>query len=95
MEILKILSNFKPKNHHFGHFGFGCKKSSKFEENPIINIYSLVPQIDHPAALCVRIVVKKTSVKNMSQEGNHFFKVQKSFCREMTDGIKLILKYNP
>ena len=33
--------------------GFGGKKSSKFEEIPIINIYSLlVPQIDHPVALC-------------------------------------------
>ena len=31
---------------------FGCKKSSKFEENSKINIYSLVPQIDHPVALC-------------------------------------------
>ena len=36
---------------NFGHFGFGCKKSSKFEENPIINIYSLVPQIGYLVAL--------------------------------------------
>ena len=27
------------------------QKSSKFEENSKINIYSLVPQIDHPVAL--------------------------------------------
>ena len=31
---------------------FGCKKSSIFEENLKINIYSLVSQIDHPVALC-------------------------------------------
>ena len=60
-----ILSNFKPKNHHFGHFirkivkksqnwwFCGCKKSSQFEENSKINIYSLALQIDHPVALCV------------------------------------------
>ena len=35
--------------------GFDCKKSSKFEENSKINIYSFVPvpQIDHPVALCI------------------------------------------
>ena len=57
-----ILSNFKPKkspfwlflleklskNHKIGDFGF--KKLSKFEENSKINIYSLVPQIDHHVA---------------------------------------------
>ena len=32
--------------------GFGCKKLSKFEEISKINIYSLVPQIEHPVALC-------------------------------------------
>ena len=56
-----ILINFKPKNHNVGHFfkiaknsqnlWFWLKKSSKFEENSMINIYSLVPQIDHPVAL--------------------------------------------
>ena len=58
-----ILRNFKPKKMTFWPFllekypkihkigGFGCKKSLKFEENPKINIYSLVPQIDHPVAL--------------------------------------------
>ena len=33
-------------------WGFWLQKSSKFEENSKINIYSLVPQIDHPVALC-------------------------------------------
>ena len=54
LEILMILSNFKPKKSTFWPFfienwskihkigGFGCKKSTKFEENPIINFYSLV-----------------------------------------------------
>ena len=40
------------KIHKIGWFG-GKKKSSKFEENSKINIYSLVPQIDHPVALCI------------------------------------------
>ena len=33
--------------------GFSCKKSSKFEENSMINIYFLVPKIDYPVALCI------------------------------------------
>ena len=49
-----ILSNFKPKVSPFCPFllekyskihkigGFGCKKSSNFDENSKINIYSLV-----------------------------------------------------
>ena len=53
-----ILSNFKHEKSSFWPFllekyskiykigGFGCKKSSKFDENLKINIYSLVPQID-------------------------------------------------
>jgi len=64
LEIFMILSNFKPKRSLFWPSlleklskilkigDFGCKKSSKFEENSKINNYSLVPQIDHPVALC-------------------------------------------
>ena len=59
--ISMIFTNFKPKKSPFWPFlveklpkihqiGFGCKKSSKFEENS--NIYSLVPQIYHPVSLC-------------------------------------------
>ena len=33
-----------------------AKKSLKFEEKPKINIYSLVPQIDHPVALCTNLL---------------------------------------
>ena len=62
-EILMILSNFKPKKSSFWPFllekypkihkicGFVCKKPSKFEENSKFNMYSLVPQIDHPVTL--------------------------------------------
>ena len=64
MEILMFLSNFQPKkitilaifirkivkNSKIG--GFGCRKSSKFEENSMTNTFSLVPQINHPVALC-------------------------------------------
>ena len=58
------LSNFKPQKSLFWPLllekypniqkigGFGCKNSSKYEENSKINIYSLVLQIDHPVALC-------------------------------------------
>ena len=62
-EILRILSNFlkaySPIKLQFWSFllekyslihkigGFGCKNSSKFEENSKINIYYLVPQIEH------------------------------------------------
>ena len=65
LEFFMILSNLKPKKSPFWTFllekcskihkivGFGCKKSLKFEENPKINIYSLVPEIDHPVALCI------------------------------------------
>ena len=64
LEIFMILCNFKPKKSSFWPFllekqpknhkigGFGCKKSSKFEENSKMNIYSLVPHIDYPVALC-------------------------------------------
>ena len=51
------MANFSRKIvkiHKIG--GFGCKKSSKFEENSMINIYSLVPQIDLPVALCNGVV---------------------------------------
>ena len=58
LEIFMILTNFKPKkspfwpflleklskNHEIKIGDFGCKKSSKFEENLKINNYSLVPQ---------------------------------------------------
>ena len=59
LEILMVLSNFKPKNHHFGHFyskklskihkigDFGCKN----QQNSNITNYPLVPQIYHPVAL--------------------------------------------
>ena len=59
-----ILSYFKPKKSPFWLFlienwskihkiGDYCgKKSSKSEENSKINIYSLVPKIDHLVALC-------------------------------------------
>ena len=43
-----LIENWS-KNHIIG--DFCCKKSSKFEENSKITIYSLVPQIDHPVAL--------------------------------------------
>ena len=59
-----IFGKFKPKNHHFDHVYMKssqkftklvvlvAKKLSKFEENSKIKMYSLVPQIDHPVALC-------------------------------------------
>ena len=52
------------KNLHFGNFykknyskihkivDFGCKKPSNFDKDSKINTFSLVPQIDHPVALC-------------------------------------------
>ena len=58
-----ILSYFKPKKSQFWPFfienwskilkirDFCCKKSSKFEEISKINIYFLVPQVDHLVAL--------------------------------------------
>ena len=43
-----------------------AKKLSKFEENSKIYIYSLVPQIDHPVALCLLwlFLLNKTYVFN-------------------------------
>jgi len=60
-----IFSNFKPKKSPFLPFllekwskihkirDFGYKISSKFENNQISIFFSLVPQIDHPVALCL------------------------------------------
>ena len=48
--ILAFFIRKKVKNSKIG--GFGCKKSSNFEENSMIYTYSLVPKIDHPVALC-------------------------------------------
>ena len=94
-----ILTNFKPK-YYFGHFyfqkqpkiyksdDFGCKISSKFEENSKINIYSLVPKIDHPVALCVECLFVcyvnicctwKFAKSFLIQKGSIFFLILKNF----------------
>ena len=45
-----LIGNW-PKIHKIGDFCY--KKTSKFEENSKINIYSFVPKIVPPAALCI------------------------------------------
>ena len=71
-----IFSNFKPKKSPFFPFllekwtkihkidDFGYKKSSKFEGNSMINSFSLVPQIDHPVALCLCALAQSISCRN-------------------------------
>ena len=50
---ITILASFIWKiDKNLRNWWFWLQKSSKFEENLIIDIYSLVPQIDHPVALC-------------------------------------------
>ena len=44
--------------------GFVCKKSSKFEENPIIIFYTLVPLIDHPVALWYGQILRESFLVN-------------------------------
>ena len=63
---MPFLLEKSSKIHKIG--GFGCKKSSKFEENSKINIYSLVPQIDHSVALCSSQKQIENSVRRNRQK---------------------------
>ena len=64
LEILMVLSNFKPKNHHFGLFLLE-KQSNNHKIGLLGCKKSLVPQIYHPVALCDDQVLSRCSLRHV------------------------------
>ena len=67
------------------------KKSSIFEENPIINFYSLVPQIDHPVALCYAIMLVHYTFLMIFRSTKNF---QKKYGLTLTAATFVIIDYS-
>ena len=90
LEILMILSYFKPKKSPFWLFlienwskihkiGDYCgKKSSKSEEYSKINFYSLVPKIDHPVALWVSWIYSNLNFYVLEIHFTKFFELPRA-----------------